>query len=123
MTKSIFGLSENIVAALSYVLGPISGIFVLIAERENRFVRFHAFQSTLWFLFLWVFRWVVDLVASILTAIPLLGFILAIVFSIIVWAWRVFLFSSKFFLILRAFLGHSFKLPYVGDVAWNQAYK
>jgi len=120
MNKSIFGLNENIVAALSYVLGPISGLFVLVAERENKKVRFHALQSTLWFLFLWVVFWVIGLIASFLTGIPLIGWLLAIVIRPLIWVCRLAIASSKIFLVLRAALGHLFKLPYVGDVAWNQ---
>ena len=39
------GLRANVAAALSYVLGWVTGIIFLILERENRFVRFHAIQS------------------------------------------------------------------------------
>ena len=121
--KSVFGLNENIAAALSYVLGPISGIFVLIAERENKFVRFHALQSTLWFLFLWVVRWVVGFVMSIITGIPLVGWLFGIVMSPVIWIWGLIFIATKVFLILRAAMGHDFKLPYVGDVAWSQINK
>jgi len=117
--KSIFGLNENIVSALSYVLGPISGIFVLIAERENKNVRFHALQSTLWFLFMWVVLWIVGL----FTGLPIIGFLLSIVVWPLQWAWRMILVASKIFLILRAAMGHQFRLPFVGDVAWNQVNK
>ena len=117
--KSVFGLSENMAAALSYVLGPITGIFMLIAERENKFVRFHALQSTLWFLFLWVIRWVV----SFVTDLPFVGWILNIALWPVVWVWGIIFITSKIFLVLRAVLGHEFKLPFVGDVVWNQIYK
>ena len=43
------GLSPNVAAALSYVLGWISGLVTLLIERDNRFVRFHALQSILVF--------------------------------------------------------------------------
>ena len=40
-------LSSNMAGALSYLLGPITGIIFLVLEPYNRdrFVRFHAFQS------------------------------------------------------------------------------
>jgi len=117
--KSIFGLSENVVAALSYVLGPLSGIFVLVAERENKFVRFHALQSTLWFLLLWIVFWVV----GILTGLPLIGGILWLLTRPVMWIWTLLFVSSKLFLILQAALGRQFKLPFIGDVAWNQVHK
>ena len=121
--KSVFGLNENIAAALSYVIGPITGIFVLAMERENKFVRFHALQSTLWFLFLWVIRWVVGLIVSIITGLPLIGGLLGFAMSPVFWVWGLILITSKVFLMLRAVLGHEFRLPYVGDVVWNQINK
>ena len=121
--KSIFGLNENIAAALSYVLGPITGIIVLIGEKENKFVRFHALQSTLWFLFFWVVRWVVGFIVSLITGIPFVGWILGFALSPVLWVWGVILILSKIFLIFRALLGHEFRLPYVGDVVWNQVHK
>ena len=121
--KSVFGLNENFAAALSYILGPFSGIFMLIAERENKFVRFHALQSTLWFLFLWVVRWVIGVIITLLTAIPVLGFFLGLALGLVVWAWRLIFVSSRLFLMARAALSHEFKLPYVGDAAWNHVYR
>jgi len=118
--KSVFGLNENIAAALSYLLGPISGIIMLVLERENKFVRFHALQSTLWFLFMWIIIWVIGL----LTGLP---FIFGILFSVALWPvrilWRIVLVGSKLFLMYRAASGSEFKLPFVGDVAWNQVNK
>ena len=117
--KSIFGLNENIAAALSYVLGPISGLFVLIAERENKFVRFHALQSTMWFLFLWILYWIVGLISGL----PIIGFILGIVLIPLVWIWRLLFVSSRIFLVFQALIGRTFKLPFVGEVVWNQIHK
>ena len=37
------GLSSNVAAALSYFF--ITGIIFLVVEKENKFVRFHAWQS------------------------------------------------------------------------------
>lgn len=41
------GLEPNLAAALSYLAGPFSGILILLVERNNGFVRFHAWQSIL----------------------------------------------------------------------------
>ena len=126
--KSVFGLDEKFAAALSYVLGPISGIVVLVIERENRFVRFHALQSTLWFLFMWIVYWVIRLAVTLITGIPFsIGTILGFVLSPVIWVvmavfWLIFI-GSRLFLMMRAAMGHEFKLPYVGEVAWNQVNK
>ncbi|HEU4936753.1 MAG TPA: protease complex subunit PrcB family protein [Vicinamibacterales bacterium] len=41
------GLDPNFAAALTYLAGPFSGILILLVERSNGFVRFHAWQSVL----------------------------------------------------------------------------
>ena len=117
--KSIFGLHENIVSALAYLLGPISGLFVLVAERENKRVRFHALQSTLWFIFMWIVFWVVGLI----TGLPFIGVILWVLTRPVMWIWWLLFSTSKILLMIQAALGHNFKLPFVGEVAWNQVHK
>ena len=42
--KSSTGLNKNTSAALSYVLGAITGVIFLVLEKDP-FVRFHAMQS------------------------------------------------------------------------------
>lgn len=39
------GLPENIAGSLTYLFGFISGFVMILGERENDFVRYHAFQS------------------------------------------------------------------------------
>ena len=42
---STTGLDAHVAAALAYLAGPFSGVLVLLAERTNSYVRFHAWQS------------------------------------------------------------------------------
>jgi len=109
MKKSIFDLDENVAALLSYVLIFFSGIVVLIMEKENRFVRFHALQSILLFLPLFIIRWV-------LSALPLIGGLLGGLLTII-------MVVSALFLMYNAYLGKTFKVPVIGDVVDNQLNK
>lgn len=44
---STTGLDAPVAAALAYLAGPFSGVLVLLAERTNSYVRFHAWQSVL----------------------------------------------------------------------------
>jgi uncharacterized membrane protein len=101
--KSILGLDQNLVGALAYVLGLVTGIVILLVEPENRYVRFHAFQSTFTFLVVAVlFLMVMGLpVVSWLLATP---FVLAV---IVLWV----------FLMVKALNGERYKLPIVGDWA------
>jgi uncharacterized membrane protein len=102
--RTSLGIDPNVAATLAYFLGWISGLFLLVTERQNRFVRFHALQSVIvfgtlsvaWFLFL---------------SIPLLGWLISFILippiSAIVWL----------LLMFKAYQGERFKLPFIGDIA------
>ncbi|WP_342305923.1 hypothetical protein [Methanolobus sp. ZRKC5] len=46
MSKTKIGVNENIAGVIAYILGWITGLILLFVEKENKFVRFHAAQST-----------------------------------------------------------------------------
>jgi len=113
MKKSVFDLNENVAGLLSYFLLFISGIAVLVLEKENRTVRFHALQSTLWFLLLFIVRFILNLM---LGWIPVIG----------VWPGQIILFImfvSWLFLMFLALAGKKFKIPIIGAVAEAQVNK
>ncbi|HEX2344576.1 MAG TPA: DUF4870 domain-containing protein [Vicinamibacterales bacterium] len=101
---STTGLDTNLAAALSYFVGFITGIVFLLIEKNSKFVRFHAMQSTLVFGALCIL-WVV------LQVLPILG--------VLVWLFIVFPLSVALWLLLmfKAFQGEKFKLPFFGDLA------
>jgi len=103
-------LAPAISAALSYVLGWITGLFFLFAERNNRFIRFHAMQSILVSLALTVI-WAV---ARILFALPLIGGALGCVLTP---ALAVATFLVLAGLIVLALLGRETRVPILGDIA------
>jgi len=43
------GLDRNVSALLSYLFGWLSGLVVILIEKEDGFVRFHAMQSIVTF--------------------------------------------------------------------------
>ena len=45
--SSTTGLDPHVAAALAYLAGPVSGLLLLLAEKTNTYVRFHAWQSVL----------------------------------------------------------------------------
>lgn len=95
------GLPKNTAAALSYVLGWLTGIVFLLIEKEP-FVRFHAMQSI-----------VVFGALTILSFVPLIGWILSPLVMIVGFVlWLV--------LIFKAYQGEKFKLPVVGEFAEKQ---
>jgi uncharacterized membrane protein len=102
--KSTTGFDPNVAAALSYVLGWVTGIAVLLLERDSKFVRFHAMQSTIVFLAL-------SVLCIVLQSIPILGMLVAVFFVIPLSAvlWLVLMF--------KAYQGERFKLPVAGEMA------
>lgn len=113
------GLPSNVAAALACI-PLVGGLIFYLLEKRDAFVRFYAMQSIIlggaWFLF-----WIVFQIAhAILTSIPAIG----IVFAILLWAiWAV---ASVAFLVvfvvavIKAFSGVRWDIPYVGPIARKQ---
>jgi uncharacterized membrane protein len=102
--KTSTGFDANVAAALSYLVGFVTGIIFLLVEKENRFVRFHAMQSTLLFIG-------IVLVDILLQVVPLLGALL-VVFIVIPLSAFLWL-----FMMFKAYQGEEYKLPLVGQMA------
>ena len=103
--KTASGFDPNVAAALAYALGWITGVVFLMSEPRNRFVRFHAMQSTIVFLAL-------SLLCIVLQAIiPIFGLLitvfLVIPFSAVLWL----------VLLFKAYQGERFKVPFAGAIA------
>ncbi len=104
--KTALGIDENIEGLLGYLLGFITGILFLILEKENKFVRFHAMQSTATFVLLLV-------ISMVLWSIPIIGWVISpliSLLSLILWI----------LLMYKAYKGEVYKLPIVGDFAEKQ---
>ena len=100
------GSTSNVVAVLAYLGGALTGIVVLLVEKKDQFVRFHAMQSTVTFL--------VVLVANLLLRnIPVVRGLAYIPFGVAVTAIWILL-------MVKAFMGERYKLPYIGDFAERQ---
>ena len=130
--KSVLGLDENIAGLLCYVAGTIfilaynggfkgllgcligsvaTGVVMLVMERSNRFVRFHALQSILWF----VLMTAAYFLASMIGFLPFMG--------LLKWLVGVLHFAVSIYLMYMAYKGNMFKLPMIGDVVAEQINK
>ena len=103
MPNTSLGLNQNITALLTYLIGWVSGLVILLLEKDNRFVRFHAMQSILVFGGLTLI--------SILIGSTLLFFVFLIpllnLLGVVLWI----------LLMVKAYQGDFFKLPIIGDQA------
>ena len=101
--RTVWGLDANVAAALAYAIGWVSGAVFLLFE-PNRFVRFHALQSTFAFGGLSL-AWMVAL------SLGPPGWIVAIFVippvSAVLWL----------VLMYKAYQGERFKVPVAGDMA------
>ncbi len=92
-------MGENIEGALCYLLGWVTGLIFYLIEKDNEFVRFHARQSILTFLPLFI-------LGIVVSWIPFLGWVIGLLTFIL---WLV--------LMIKAYQGNKFKLPVVGNIA------
>ena len=108
------GLSDNAAGGLAYVTIIPAIIFLLVAPyNKNPNVRFHSWQS----IFLAIAWVAADIVLMIIGRLPFVGLI-----NLILWP----LVALGFFILwvvvlIKAFNGQRFKIPFIGDLAEKQA--
>ena len=105
--KSSTGLKKETSGALAYVLGPITGIIFLVLEKD-KFVRFHAMQSIVVFIGLFVLQWIMALNIVILFLVPFINILMFILWLM---------------LIYKAWQGEEWEVPFFGKYARNLASK
>jgi uncharacterized membrane protein len=108
------GMSQNAAAGTSYVLGWITGLIFFLVEKQNRFVRFHAMQSILFFGGVSILGIIVRIIISVIPPLAVaFGCLwgLVILASLVVWV----------ILMVNGYQGKYFKLPVVGDYAERYA--
>ncbi len=88
--------NDNIMAALAYLLGSISGIIIYLIEKDkpdkSRFVMFHAVQAI-----------ILGLVWFILSYVPVIG--------------QLVIFITWVLMMYKAYSGEEYHLPVIGEYA------
>jgi uncharacterized membrane protein len=119
--QSSIGMAPNIAGALSYVLGLITGIIIFALERENKFIRYHAMQSILASVAYIAISIAVSIALTILGFVPVINFlagILGFLFYLVFWLGGLVVWIL---LIIKAFQGEKYSLPYIGEMAEKYA--
>jgi len=98
---------SNLFGAIAYLLGLITGVIVFLMKDKDSYARFHAIQSILLSIILWVV-WIAVMSLTWAT----LGFGMALwsivgILFLIVWL----------FMMWKAYSGERYKLPVIGDFA------
>jgi uncharacterized membrane protein len=100
--RSSIGLDENVAGFLCYLFGFVTGIVFLVVEKESRFVKFHAMQSTITFLGLFI-------ISMIIGWIPIIGLLVYPIWILSLILWLI--------LMIKALRGERYSLPIVGKMA------
>ena len=126
--KTSLGLDSNVGAMLCYILdivcctGVILAVIFLVTEKENRFVKFHAVQSLFLcgaYLLVGIALAIVGTIFRVALSTADLGLIaLLLTFGLRILVFVVF---AVIFVLtgVKAYSGQWYKLPLIGNFAWD----
>jgi len=103
MAEKEMGIKKEMAGALAYVLGPVTGIFFLVTSKDS-FVRFHAMQSIVAFVVLFVLQWGLGITIILFPLSAIIGLIT---------------FALWLILIYKAWQGDEWEAPIFGKMARN----
>ncbi|HEV2399597.1 MAG TPA: hypothetical protein VGS27_21815 [Candidatus Sulfotelmatobacter sp.] len=114
-------MDTNLVGALTYLAGFITGIVFLVLDpyKSNSFVRFHAFQS-IFFNIAWVVFWIAWMILSAVLT-PLTAGIFGVIAVPLMLIFTLAGFGIWIFLMYQAYQQRLFRLPIVGKFAAQHA--
>jgi uncharacterized membrane protein len=104
-----YNLEPNVEAALSYLIPPLTGIPVFVMEKENKFVKFHAFQSILYGILIFV---TVALVDTFWYLLGLFRQLIGLAF-----------FAGWLYMMWEAYNNRETQIPVLGKIAKDQVDK
>jgi uncharacterized membrane protein len=114
------GMASNVAALLAYVFGFITGIVFLILQpyKNDRFVRFHAFQSIFFSVAVTVF-WILwsNVFWMTFLSIGPLWAVLSLISTLVSLA----VFLYWLFLMYKAYNNERYMIPFLGELAAKQA--
>ena len=116
--KTALGLDLNVGGLLTYL--PVCGvsliysIIVLVTDKQNKIMRFHAFQSLL-LIALFVVLWIGITIISVVLAF--VSSTLSVLFSMVIWLVLIVFLGLAIYLCIQAYGLKMTKLPLIGDMA------
>lgn len=119
--KSALGLDGNVTTLIGYLI-PIVALILIFIEKDNKFVRFHAFQTVFW-----AAATIVGLIAIVIVG-TILGIVVGVASDTLalgVWGITMLLYVGIFlayfggliFGAIKSYGGTMTKLPVVGNFA------
>jgi len=105
---------ENLMGAIAYVFGVVTGLIIYLIEKDKpdkrRFVMFHAMQSII----LSIVICAISIILVIISIIPIIGWIIAIIAGLL---YPLAILIIWIFMIYKAYSGEEYHLPVIGDYA------
>lgn len=109
--KTSLGMEENLEGLLCYLFGWITGLIFMFAEKDNKFVRFHAIQSLILGITATALYIILDFI--IMAAFWYLWSVISLITSLIMIGYLIL----TIFLMYKAYKKDTFKLPVIGNYA------
>ena len=102
-----YDMEPNIEAMFAYLplLGLFTSLAILIMEKENEFVRFHALQGLLFAIIFYVINSALRITFFLFTLIPIINLLAFLIWGFMMW---------------KAYEKEKFELPIIGKVAKDQ---
>lgn len=102
-----FGLQPNVAAGLAYLLGIIGGIVMLVGGGTNKFVKWAAAQSIVfWASYLIVLMVVIPALAFVLHGLAAILWMIVNLLGLVVWVWT----------FITGFQGKEVRIPLIADI-------
>jgi uncharacterized membrane protein len=119
--KSALGLDGNITVLIGYLI-PLISLILIFIEKDNKFVRFHAFQAVFWVVLCLVGIFAIAIVGFILGFVlsmvsSTLGTLVGLLFFLLYFALLIAYIGGLIYGAVKGFGGNTFKLPLVGSMA------
>lgn len=108
---------SKLFGALAYLFGILTGILVFLMKKDDKFAKFHAMQSILLGVALFVVVVILGVIGVIGGFVPVIGWVISIL-SFLLWAViGLGTFILWLLLMWKAYQGEKWKLPIIGEQA------
>ncbi len=104
-----YNMEPNIAGVVSYL--PLVGLVILFSEKENKFIKFHAYQALLFWIAVIAGTGILEVLSSFilgLLLIPLFNLATLGIWLLLMW---------------KAYNNEEYMLPLLGEIAKKEAYK
>lgn len=106
MARTSMNIEENVASMLCYLGVWVTGLIFFLLEKQNRIVRFHALQSLITFIGVFIVYIFINIISIFVPFFWVFGVLFGLLVFIL---WIV--------LMIKAYQGVYFKLPVIGDIA------